>query len=646
MFKPITYFLFFLCFNLFAQSNTIQDSLYNILKAELNDTVRANTHYELGWYLKLQDLPSAKSHMDTAMRVYEQLKLPRKIALSHFQYSVLHRLAGDYDEAIKDLTAYQNYVEKVKDTANWIFSYYEKGVIYSQQGDLQASLEQFYAANNLSEAVGNDDMVATSFNSIGLVYNDLGRYQDAEISFKKALEVNKNLGVESEHLGDVLNGLASSFKNQKKYNEAIEYFDKAITVYKKNESEFGIAIASYNKALTYVEQKRYKEALPLLRLAYEKQKVNGFNTELLLTISTLAKVNFELGNYKKSESLLEEGLNLEIESKLATKDLFFELYKVYYKKGDYKKALGFHETYVKYKDSIYSEDNIKSINLLQKQFETEKKDKEIIEQKLMLQQQENELLNKKSENKFLWALAGIFLLGIMSTWFIFQQRQKRKNQEILTLKKEQQIKSLEALIRGEEKERSRIAKDLHDGVNGDLSAIKHRLSKYQNQTGIDLSEAIGMVDESCDEVRAISHNLLPPALEKYSLRESLSDYCMNLNEVRKEQVSFQYVGENFRFSKSAEVTLFRIVQELVTNSLKHAQANDVLVQLTSFEDTIQLTVEDDGKGFNKDKIETLGLGLANVKSRVEYLSGELDMQSDNDGTHFNITFNKQNLNEG
>jgi len=646
MFKPITYFLFFLCFNLFAQSNTIQDSLYNILKAELNDTVRANTHYELGWYLKLQDLPSAKSHMDTAMRVYEQLKLPRKIALSHFQYSVLHRLAGDYNEAIKDLTAYQNYVEKVKDTANWIFSYYEKGVIYSQQGDLQASLEQFYAANNLSEAVGNDDMVATSFNSIGLVYNDLGRYQDAEINFKKALAVNKNLGVESEHLGDVLNGLASSFKNQKKYNEAIEYFDKAIAVYKKNESEFGIAIASFNKALTYVEQKRYKEALPLLRLAYKKQKVNGFNTELLLTISTLAKVNFELGNYKKSESLLDEGLNLEIESKLAAKDLFFELYKVYDKKGDYKKALDFHETYVKYKDSIYSEDNIKSINLLQKQFETEKKDKEIIEQKLMLQQQESELLNKKSENKFLWALAGIFLLGAMSTWFIFQQRQKRKNQEILTLKKEQQIKSLEALIRGEEKERSRIAKDLHDGVNGDLSAIKHRLSKYQNQTGIDLSEAIGMVDESCDEVRAISHNLLPPALEKYSLRESLSDYCMNLNEVRKEQVSFQYVGNNFRFSKSAEVTLFRIVQELVTNSLKHADSSDVLVQLTSFEDTIQLTVEDDGKGFNKDKIETLGLGLANVKSRVEYLSGELDMQSDKDGTHFNITFNKQNLNEG
>ena len=605
MFKPITYFLFFLCFNLFAQSNTIQDSLYNILKAELNDTVRANTHYELGWYLKLQDLPSAKSHMDTAMRVYEQLKLPRKIALSHFQYSVLHRLAGDYNEAIKDLTAYQNYVEKVKDTANWIFSYYEKGVIYSQQGDLQASLEQFYAANNLSEAVGNDDMVATSFNSIGLVYNDLGRYQDAEINFKKALAVNKNLGVESEHLGDVLNGLASSFKNQKKYNEAIEYFDKAIAVYKKNESEFGIAIASYNKALTYVEQKRYKEALPLLRLAYKKQKANGFNTELLLTISTLAKVNFELGDYKKSESLLYEGLNLEIESKLAAKDLFFELYKVYDKKGDYKKALDFHETYVKYKDSIYSEDNIKSINLLQKQFETEKKDKEIIEQKLMLQQQENELLNKKSENKFLWALASIFLLGAMSTWFIFQQRQKRKNQEILTLKKEQQIKSLEALIRGEEKERSRIAKDLHDGVNGDLSAIKHRLSKYQNQTGIDLSEAIGMVDESCDEVRAISHNLLPPALEKYSLRESLSDYCMNLNEVRKESVSFQYIGENFRFSKSAEVTLFRIVQELVNNSLKYAEASDILVQLTSFEDTIQLTVEDDGKGFNKDKIENI-----------------------------------------
>lgn len=643
--KQILSISLFLCLNLSAQNSVIQDSLFGVLKTETNDTLRANAHYELGWYLKLQDLQAAKLHMDTAMAAYEELKLPRKVALSHFQYSVLYRLGGDYDEAIESLSAYQDYVEHVKDTANWIFAYYEKGVIYSQQGNLEASLEQFYSANQLSESVGNEDMAATSLNSIGIVYNDLGKYIEAEESFKKALAIYKKLGVTSEHLGDVLNGLASSYKHQRKYEDAIDYFDEALKVYKNNESEFGIAIANFNKALIYNEQKEYNKALPLLNLAYEKQKSNGFNTELMLTISSLAEVNYELGNYQKSERLLNEGLQLEMESKGAAKDLYFELYRVHNKNRQYQKALEYHEVYVKYKDSLFNEENIKSINLLQKQFETEKKNKEIIQQKLELQEQETEIQKQETQITLITGLALFLLIAALLTWLVFRQKQKRKNQELIALKQEYQIKSLESLIEGEEKERFRIATELHDGVNGDLSAIKHKLNALQEYNTKTINDVVAMLDKSCDQVRAISHNLVPPALEKFDLKTATSDYCFEMNTIHSPKITFQYIGDNIKLPKNIEVNLFRIVQELVTNSVKHANATEINVQLSMMDNMLQLTVEDDGNGYDLNSIKADGIGLSNIKHRVDYLQGELDIATNSDGTYVNILIDKSSFND-
>ncbi|MEY8848275.1 tetratricopeptide repeat protein [Psychroserpens sp. XS_ASV72] len=621
------------------------DSLYHVVKTSKNDTVVADTHYELAWFLKLKDLPVAKAHMDSAMVVYQKLKLPRKLALGNFQYSVLHRVGGDYDEAIKSLTKYQDYVENVKDTANWIYAFYEKGVIYSQKGDLQKSLEQFYKANELSEATGNTGMANTSLNSIGLVYNDLGKYNEAIEAFNKALIGYKELDINTEHLGDVYNGLASAFKNQKQYDKAIENFDKAITVYELNASEFGIAIANFNKALIFNNQKRFKEALPLLSLAYEKQKSNGFNTELLMTISNLAEAHFELGNYNKSEAFLNEGLDLESESKIATKDLYFELYRINDKKNNFQKALKYHELYVVYKDSIYSEDNIKSINLLQKQFETERKDKEIAEQQLVLKEQETEIQQKKNQQNFMLGAIAFLIIVSLLIVLIYRQKQKRKNQELLALKQDYQIKSLELLIEGEEKERFRIAKELHDGVNGDLSAIKHKLSTLLEMNNKVIKEAITMIDSSCQQVRAISHNLVPPSLEKFTLVEATENYCTNLNAMHDEDISFQFVGDTISIPKKAQINSFRIIQELVTNAIKHAKAKTINVQISSRENHMQITVEDDGKGFNKDTIESEGIGLQTIDSRISYLNATLDFVSNTKGTSYIIEFDLNNLNE-
>lgn len=624
-----------------AQLQRQLDSMYRVLEQTKNDTIIAFTHYELAWALKRRDLPVAKKHMDSALTKYQSLELPSKIALSNFQYSVLHRLAGEYDEAIISLGKYQDHVEKVKDTANWIFAYFEKGVIYSQKGDLQNSLEQFYAANSLSEKVGNEDMQSITSSSIGLVYIDLKKYQDAEVYFKNALDINKRRGVTSEQLGDVLNGLASAYKHQQNYPLALEYFNKALEVYEDNESEFGISITNFNKGLLYNEQGLYNKALPLLELAYTKQKANGFNTELILTISSLGEAHYELGNFQESEAFLSEGLQLEMKSKTAAKDLYFELYRVTSKKRKYQQALSYHETYVKYKDSIYNQENIQSINFLEKQFETEKKNKEIAEQQLEINQKESQIQKKKTLQVYLLIVIAFLLVVSALTWLAFKQKQKRKNQEILSLKREYQIKSLEALIEGEEKERFRIAKELHDGVNGDLSAIKYKLSSLLELNNSIIREAISMIDESCNQVRAISHNLVPPLLDKFSLLEAIEAFCESLNTANAVSIDFQAIGQPVQLLKKVEVNIFRIVQELVSNALKHAKAKEIHVQVSYLNNILQVTVEDDGVGFVKDHVE-LGIGLNNIESRLEYLKATVDFVSNAKGTSYTFEINISN----
>ena len=154
-----------------------------------------------------------------------------------------------------------------------------------------------------------------------------------------------------------------------------------------------------------------------------------------------------------------------------------------------------------------------------------------------------------------------------------------------------------------------------------------------------------MLDKSCDQVRAISHNLVPPASEKFDLRTATSDYCLEMNAIHQPKIAFQYVGKEVDLPKNVEVNLFRITQELVTNSVKHAEAKEINVQLSMLDNMLQLTVEDDGKGYDLDNITSEGIGIGNIRYRVDYLNGELDVSSNEQGTYVNILIDKSRFNE-
>lgn len=249
-------------------------------------------------------------------------------------------------------------------------------------------------------------------------------------------------------------------------------------------------------------------------------------------------------------------------------------------------------------------------------------------------------------------IIGYFLTGILIENFCFvfglaykiklvnEENQKTKA-AILLEKQNQEIAKLEALIDGEEKERKRIAQELHDGLNGDLSAIKYRLSSLEescsNTTDAEkITEVITMIDESCAQVRSISHNLMPSSIVEYGLLETIKEYCIKINNSNALKIDFQYFGNYISLSKKTETVIYRVIQELLTNILKHAHANEAIIQFNYREDELFITVEDDGIGFDKNAISS-GIGHKNIQTRIDFLNASLDVDSSKSGTSYMIS---------
>jgi signal transduction histidine kinase len=224
--------------------------------------------------------------------------------------------------------------------------------------------------------------------------------------------------------------------------------------------------------------------------------------------------------------------------------------------------------------------------------------------------------------------------------------EKVEAQESLKLAVErEQVKHLNTLTEVQEQERSRFAKDLHDGLGGMLWGVKLSLSNMKGNMVLSpdnvqsYERSLDMLDNSIHELRRVAHNLMPEALVKFGLTAALKDFCDFINSSKVVNVIFQRVGEDRRLDMSIEVVLYRVANELVNNALRHSSASEIIIQLNYDEHALTLTVEDNGIGFDKSLLEkTKGSGWPNIQSRIAYLKGSLDIEtSPGNGTAINIT---------
>ena len=195
-------------------------------------------------------------------------------------------------------------------------------------------------------------------------------------------------------------------------------------------------------------------------------------------------------------------------------------------------------------------------------------------------------------------------------------------------------------MQGEELERKRLARDLHDGLGSMLSGIKLYYSGTENTNEIEFQEVNKQLDNSIAELRQIAQNLMPESLLKLGLIAALKDLCDRFSS-DKTSIEFQDFGIQNNISESKQITIYRIIQELINNALKYAKASEILVNCSQNENIFLITVEDNGQGFDSEKANLFnGMGLKNIKNRVDFLKGELEIESKPEtGTVFNIELN-------
>ncbi len=500
---------------------------------------------------------------------------------------------------------------------------------FMYKGDLDSAIEYHLQGIKILENEKDSSKLVGAYANLAIVFDQLDDY-DKEIEY-----LDKSLNITpKENIKDLVftyGDIGLAYLNKVDYDRAFENLKKADSLSKFTEDKMAHFYVSRNWADYYTFIDDCHKAIKYNRNALEKAKKYNYTYYEKDLIINLGECHLKLGNLSMARPYLEEALKIgknlgvvELPKKATL--LLAELYK---KNNDYKKANQYLNEHMIFKDSLINQQHINTVNDLELKYKSEKKDKEIAEQQLALTE-------SQSKTRKMSILIVSLLLASILLWFLFQQRQKRIQQQLVTIQREQEVRTLESLMEGEEKERFRIAKELHDGVNGDLSAIKFKLSSLLEMNNTVIKEAVTMIDNSCEQVRAISHNLVPPSLKDFNLIEAIDEYCQSMNNIHTPKIEFQHLGDVVELDKKQEANLFRIVQELVTNSIKHSEGSTVDVQLSYLKNIIQLTVEDNGKGFDPKTIKNDGIGMQNVQSRVDYLNAIMDFLSNNKGTSYTI----------
>jgi two-component system, NarL family, sensor kinase len=296
-------------------------------------------------------------------------------------------------------------------------------------------------------------------------------------------------------------------------------------------------------------------------------------------------------------------------------------------------------------DSALTEANTRQANTLAAIYENDKKEKAIATLEI-------DKKTQAAEVKQTAYLNTIFIITILALLLIsgvlvlnFRNKQKIERQKIAELEKEKQLMGIEAMLKGQEKERTRLAQDLHDGLGSMLSGVKISFSTMKENIIMDAASAkafeksIDQLDRTIAELRKVAHNLMPEALVRFGLKSAVKDFCESIQLSGNLEIICEQFGTDRELGNIADVNVYRIIQELINNAVTHGKASQVLVQLTrTDDDKVLITVEDNGKGFDPAELEKAsGMGWANIRSRVNYFNGLVEITSKpGQGTTINI----------
>jgi signal transduction histidine kinase len=421
------------------------------------------------------------------------------------------------------------------------------------------------------------------------------------------------------------------------FNTAISYFEKSINQYSLTGDGRGIANGNQNIAAVYNQMEKPETALTYIGKAIDFYRQINDPEGMSGALYTLGKTYYRLGEYYKSIQSFKESEKIGLEHNLTggIQYLYEAMAMPYYSSGDFKNAYDCYIKYMTIRDSVYNSEKSRQIIELETKYQSEVKENEILRL----------TSEKRRRNNILYLLIGVIvLLGLSVNYYLRLLRKKKiiadqnieiREKKIAELEKERLYLAARSVMEGEEAERSRLASDLHDGLGGLLSGIKINLSSMKENAVIThenvnaFNHALSLLDTSISELRRIAHNMMPETLNHYGLKTALEDFCTEVSPGGMPELGLQFFGDEIRYTKEVELTMYRIIQELVNNALKHSEATQINVQVFSEPKRLFAQVTDNGKGFDTSRVEKerKGKGIENIRDRVTAMNGKFDIWS-------------------
>ena len=653
----------FYYFNNGSDSKAYEEAHKSLRNFKSNKAV-TNTNLLLAYYHnKYVDIDSSIYYTYEALKGKNSVTDSLGVRLTILSYDLLalnNKNKGLYQESKNWHIKGAQLSEKYKETNLYYSHLHGLASTYVTLGKNEEALDLLKKCIKFSN---DEEIILGSYINLGSIYSSLSQYEISNTYLQKAKAICEKEDYRKQALVNVNINIGDNYISRGETDKALTaYYDAKDISFKNRFSDLELIALGKIGTILY-DQKNDSQAS-------------------LIFSSALVK-SMNLGN-----------LDIEMNS-------YLMLEKIMYRKGDYRNAYNYGKMYHKIKDSIDNSITEKQMNRLEVRFKTLEKEKTIkllkienlnkslnlrnkdadleklkLQQSIIAKQNENQVLllqngAEKRKNEIVLlkekealkaveldrektikyvVLAAFFIFlipifGLLINYYqklqaqsLLNQKEKEINeQQVLSLKKDQELKLIKASIRGQDQERKKIAQEMHDSVGGNLAAIKLQFSQLSNHPD-KLKLIYSQLDDTYEQVRNLSHNLLPKKIRENDFVFLVKEYIHTVEEASEITFNVSFFDEDKinKLNKVLQNEMFSIFQELTTNTIKYAKAKTIDVQLDLLNECLFFVYEDDGVGFDLS-MTTLGIGLTNIKNRVENYNGILHIDSQPDrGVNINI----------
>ena len=618
------------------------DSLIRLSSALSDKVERCRVLLELSRLYQKSDTARSESYRQQAATLASQLSDDQQRLSVHLVFAKHYLSTRAFDKARDYTDRALSLVKPNGSSKDLAMIHYYSGCIYLSQGNSKKALDEFIQSYRLAEASGDADLKAHVNSSFGVIYQQQNQPDSALVYYKKSFDYFENTGGNTEYSMTGSQNIGNILLSKGSFAEGQTYLKRALELARQRKDINAEMIVLGNIANGYEREGKLELAeLYAGELVKDAQKA-GFLLQELYGKTLLSTVKLDEKQYDEAIGQAKEALILAEQQKLSSfmVPLCEVLVSGYEQKGDYRHAYFYKNRLVLLKDSLSAIENRNYIEEIKQKYNLQKKNQELLLKTELIRQ-----IQKTNKQKTIIIISLLVLgaSGLVSVFLLFQRRKIKEELALKNMILESQNKHFEAFINGQEQERKRIASDLHDGLAQNLVMLKMGLRNFNLSDHVQqekLNGYSGELDRMIEETRRISHNMMPGVLVDLGLLKALKSLIAGLNASHPALSTTLSVSEPFiKPTPDIEIQLYRIVQELLNNVIRHSEATICEVSLASNAAGIHVELRDNGKGFEKHGAKT-GIGLQNIASRVNSLKGTLQIDTSlNRGTAVSIHIN-------